>query len=178
MFRFVLHTANVGPRLETMFSSSATFPRTHACMTLWGRAVRVPLVSALRYYEGNKHLTRAIMSQTSTCKQQRWLSHGEHPCFRALTTLYPRIRRPKATATTTPTRSTSSLHISSFSTFHVPHLEHFQDSPTSSSPSSNKASSTIDYDDFIQGDPSAFFTWSDGKPGATSPGAVNCLQVA
>jgi hypothetical protein len=34
-----------------------------------------------------------------------------------------------------------------------------------------------DYDDFMAGDPSTPFTWSDGTPGFTSPTALNRLQA-
>ena len=35
----------------------------------------------------------------------------------------------------------------------------------------------VDYDDFMQGDPSTPYVWSDGTPGATSPDALNRLQA-
>jgi hypothetical protein len=35
----------------------------------------------------------------------------------------------------------------------------------------------VDYDDFMQVDPSTPYVWSDGTPGATSPDALNRLQA-
>jgi hypothetical protein len=101
MFRFVLHAVTVLRGRDTLSLSLRNLSMHTHCAPLVGRAVGMPLVSVSRYHGCDKHATRAIMSQSSNCKQQRWLCYGTHPCFRALTTLTPRIRRPKKKAVTT-----------------------------------------------------------------------------